>query len=741
VNSTATAAQLLQIRLRLRPELRCRLQTLGRESYYQIEDPLTRRFYRLGRREWELARRMNGQSTLGEILEQLQRLATRDVADRSEGGLGSDEAVPITGPAAVLFPADAVKLARWLVQSQLATVSGRLTHPMLIRSPRPRATPAWLNPAFMRVPLFNPDALLTRMLPWLSWTLRPEAVVVWCAVMLAALYQVGTRWSRFTAPIATILAPGNWFYLLLAWIALKAVHELYHGLVCKRYGGQVPVCGIALILFSPVAFVDVTSTWRFRAKWHRVYTAAGGMYAELFVAAILTLVWARTDSAWMSQICHNVILMASVSTMLFNGNFLMRFDGYYIFSDLLNLQNLYGRGQQYVRGLARRHLLGLRSESHLAGGIKGTVVKIYGVASLVWRLVFYVGIVLTAATMFRGAGIIISLLIGTLWIVMPTAKFVVYVANYRGAEQPNRRRFAIICSSGLVAAALLCCLPWPGGVVTTGVVDYEPIASIRTETPGFVQTLHVNSGQSVQPGTPLASITNPETETELSGVEFSARQAEIRARMLQDEDDVSGYQVEKKHLESLTEQQRELAQKVAALQLSAPMHGRVIGRDLHRLQGQYVAAGTEILAIGDDAQKSILVAVPQKDIDFFLKQLGTRPRVRVAGRGRLTGAAVLVKVDPRASQQLPHPALAAANGGPLPVTVGSDESAAAEVPSARLVEPHFRATIALSAEQACELRAGELARVRLTSRGESVGGHLWSVVDAWIRYKLKPRAG
>ena len=111
---------------------------------------------------------------------------------------------------------------------------------------------------------------------------------------------------------------------------MKAIHEFYHGLICKRHGGQVPVCGIALILFSPVAFVDVTSSWKFRSKWQRIYTAAGGMYAELFVASLTALLWANSDDGLLSQICHNVIVMASVSTLLFNGNFLMRFDGYYI---------------------------------------------------------------------------------------------------------------------------------------------------------------------------------------------------------------------------------------------------------------------------------------------------------------------------------------------------------------------------------------------------------------------------
>jgi putative peptide zinc metalloprotease protein len=716
VKTDSSIAQLLQVRLQLRPELRCTLQTSGRTSYCQLEDPLTRRFYRLGLREWELARRMDGQRMLGEILQHIEQ----------------------TGPGQSLSPADAIRLTQWLVQIQLANVVGRLTHPLLGRSQRPRSMPAWLNPVFLRIPLFNPDPLLSRSLPWLNWTLSPPAVAMWCFICLIAFWQVVMQWSQFVAPITSILAPGNWLYLLLAWASLKAIHEFYHGLACKRFGGHVPACGIALILFSPVAFVDVTSSWRFRSKWQRIFTAAAGMYAELFVASVTTLIWSQTDEGLLRQICHNVIFMASVSTLLFNSNFLMRFDGYYIFSDLLDLQNLYGSGQQYIRYLARRYFLGIpTSASHLVG-IKGNVVRAYGIAALCWRMLFYVGVMLTAAHMFRGAGIIISLLVCVGWILLPAARFVQYVIHGRGTDRPNRRRVAGIIAAAVASLVGLALLPWPGGVVTTGVVDYEPLAWVRAESPGFVRILHVRPGQEVRAGAPLLTVDNPRTQLDLSDVDVSIKQAEIRGRMLQGEDDYASLQVEQKHVESLNEQRSELAEKVARLRITAPIDGRVIGRELNVLQDQYLQTGQEVLAIGSEAYKSIVVAVPQEDVEFFLKQVGAEPRVRVRGRWQAIRTARLDKVDPRATDQPPHAALSAANGGPLPVassTVHSSDTSDAAAP--RLLEPHFRATIWLPRDIARELHAGQLARVRLGSGGETIGAHVQSLIENWVRRKLQ----
>jgi hypothetical protein len=250
----------------------------------------------------------------------------------------------------------------------------------------------------------------------------------------------------------------------------------------------------------------------------------------------------------------------------------------------------------------------------------------------------------------------------------------------------------------------------------------------------------VKAGQPVRAGDPLLTIRNPRTAIDLSDVEISIQQSEIRGRMWHGEDDYTAQQVEQKQRESLEEQRRELADKAAALRVMAPMTGRVIGRELDWLQERYLQTGEEILAIGSEARKSIVVAVPQRDVEFFLKQLGTTPRVRVRGRDRRIHGAQLVKLDPRASDLPPHPALAAPHGGPLSVTMAGGQAAdAAGGSMTKLVEPHFRATIALPEAEARALRAGQLARVRIGTVGETVGGHLRKWIESWVHRKLRDR--
>ena len=715
MSTSSPLDDLLSVRLCLRPDVRCAIHESGGDAYYQLEDPLTSNFYRLGVREWSLARRLDGSRTLGELVE----------AQSSED------------PGNCLSVEEALGLGRWLAHTQLAT-HGDAKHPLFAR---PAATagrmPAWMNPAFLRLPLGNPDRLISLASPWMLWSVSPIAVVVWLAALIGGMYQIGLQWERFREPMQTVLAPDNWIQLIFVWVVLKVIHEFFHGLVCKKYGGRIPSCGLMFILFSPVAYVDVTSSWKFRSKWHRIFTAAAGMYSELFIAAIAAFVWASTDQPLLSQTCYNVMMTAGVSTLLFNGNFLMRFDGYYILSDLLGLQNLYSGGQQFVQSLCRKYFFGLPTKS-VAASRYLWFVKLYGVASLIWRISFYIGILLTASTMFRGAGVVISAMIGAAWIGLPAIRLVAFLVCGRGNERPSLLRFSCaIGTIGIVLAAALA-LPWPSGIAANGVVEYEPLAIVRSSADGFLRNWHVNSGDVVKPGQPLAVIENPQTEFELADVQGRIERSEIEMMVLRDEKKYESLASKARDLEALRDERSELADKVQALKVVAPSGGRVIVRDQDSLVNQYVDSGETVLSVGQEDRKAVVVLVAQKDVDFFLKQRGSTPSVRIKGRMQRIDDARLTKVNPRATRTLRHPALAAPNGGPLavvPQPTSGDEPATSDF---KLVEPHFTAVVSLSRSQSSDLRAGELARVRIGAAGETVGAHLWAVADRWIRRRLSP---
>ena len=378
-----------------------------------------------------------------------------------------------------------------------------------------------MSPLSIQVPLLHPDRYLEQVRPWLSWCFSFPAVLLWCLAIGWAVRDLVIHSDRLSDASAGVLAVGNWLWLALAWLVLKTLHECGHAVACKRLGGEVREAGVIFILLAPLAYVDVTSTWRLQSKWARIQVAASGMYVELFFAAVATLVWARAPLGVLHNVCFNVMTTASVMTVLFNANPLMRFDGYYILSDLLELPNLYSQGQQYVASLVRRLLFGIRSQFAKPAGWRGGFVRGYGIASLGWRYSVFGGLVLTAATILEGAGIVLSGLAIVLWIGSGARRFVHLVRDPSIHAIEWTR--CIVVASGAIAlvGAGLVAIPWPGTVVAPAIVRYASESIVRTESDGFVQDVRVSSGQQVAAGEVLVALTNRDLEHELADLKLA----------------------------------------------------------------------------------------------------------------------------------------------------------------------------------------------------------------------------
>ncbi|MCA9197780.1 MAG: biotin/lipoyl-binding protein [Planctomycetales bacterium] len=700
-NPTNVASDPMLMKVQLRRDLRGSLQKSGGKSFYLLEDPLAGKFYRIGVSEWKFASLLNGRLTLRE--------ATALYAATCEPTLGAS---------------DLVSLAKWLLSSQLATVTGGPIDQTEVSAAKPAAK-SWLsNPLFVRIPLFNPDRLISTLLPYLSFTLTRAAFLIWLVVCSFGLGAILFNWRPFSATFSTVLAPDNWLYLFLVWFCLKIVHELYHGLICKKYGGDVPRCGVMFIMFSPVAFVDVTSSWRFRSKWQRIYTSAGGMYCEFFIAAIAAVVWASTEPGFVNQLCHNIVISASLSTLLFNGNFLMRFDGYYIVTDLLEIQNLYTKGQQFLRHVVRHYLLGVPSQFSLDREPHPRLIQVYSFASLIWRIFFYFGILTVAATMFQGAGVVLAVVTGVAWFFRPGVTFLLYLIKGSPQEQPNRLRFAAIMAGVLASAGAVSAMPWPGGVSVPGVVDYSPIQVVwAPDKGGFVRKVLVKPGDIVEVGDTLLVLENKDLDLELA-----QKQAE---RVAVETQEGPAYPKSKK-LAVLDKQIFDLQQRVSALKVQAPVSGVVIGRNLDSLIGRFVSKEA-LLSIGDESSKQVILSAPQRDELCLRSSVGQEVNyIRAKGRFDVIDGATVATVDPKAQTSVPHEALAAPNGGPLTVESGKDGHVA-------LLKPRCTARVKLSAESTSKLLAGELVRVRLDASHLSTGKFIYLRFQEWLRWKADPR--
>jgi len=698
----------------LRVDLSFRPHVFGRKTYYIVEDPLSVRFYRIGLVEYTFMSLLDGRATLGEVLRATQAAL----------------------PEREFTPADAVAIGQWVVRNGLAqdqSIGADEVAAHRSAGSTARRTGRRMSPLSVQLPLCYPDRLLERLCPWIGWCFSFPALLCWCFTIGWAVRDLITQGARLSAASSHVLAVGNWFWLAAAWVVLKVLHECGHAVACKRRGGEVREAGVIFILMAPLAYVDVTSTWRLRSKWARIEVAAAGMYVELLLAAVATLVWARVSPGVVSNVCFNIMTTASVMTVLFNANPLMRFDGYYILSDLLELPNLYARGQQSVARVVRRVLFGVAAQGLAARGWVGVFVPCYGLAAQVWRIVVFVGLVLTAATLLEGAGIVLSGLAVMLWGLSVVRRLA------RLARDPalNAARWARAATvAGSMTALLLAALavfPWPGSVVAPAVICYEPETIVRTESDGFVEDIRVENAQFVQAGDVLAVLTNQELEQDRALLELAIKESQLKRRIHQQQQELAKAQAEEETLRVLESRLADKQQQVAQLVVRAPCAGQVIGRNLQALEGRYLERGSDLLAIGNEASKAVRMSIAQQDIDAFRTRVGSRLRAYLSGVPTLH--APLTKIEPRASAVPWDGALCANHGGTLPVRQADSTLQSAGQAQFEFLAPRFTASMPLDPADSARVWAGQRVLVSVHPC-ESVGRHLYHTLLTWADRKL-----
>jgi putative peptide zinc metalloprotease protein len=702
--------------LKLRSDLVIAARNSGEWSGYFIEDPLRAKFFRLGIAEHAVLSRLDGKTTIAEAC--------------------GDAALQVGVTA--LSEHGSLALCRWALEAQLVQPVDRDETARLTKQAKRAAklkVQAAINPLCARLPIVDPSRVVDRLTPRLDWVFNRPALLVWCVAMIYAIYLIASEYESFARSADVIFSRENWWLLAAAWLGLKVVHEAAHAVACRKFGGSVSQAGVFLLLLVPVPYVDVTSAWRFTDKWQRIIVAAAGMYVELFLAAVATFVWASSTNAETRCVAQSVIAMAAVATLLVNGNPLMRFDGYYILSDWLEIPNLSALGNQRLIGIVERWSLGTRRASNLTPRQR-RIVTIYAVLSLLWRAFVYITIVLALGALVARWHLAAGYL--------AVSAFAVWFA-YRGfqgirrlvatAQPLSPRRLAAVGSCGLVVAGLV--IAWllsPAAIRAHAIVEYAPLVVVRAGAAGFVEEVLVADGQWIPEGHEIARLSNDELRIRLRDAELEIQQSQMRLRLHRQAEEHAKEQAETAKLHALQRKRDEITQQAKALVVKAPSAGQVVARDLDSLVGRYLAKGDVVAIVGDPRAKELIVAVPDYDAEAVLHH--ETKSVSVRAGDSVTGAfqARLASVEPRATMQPPHEALSSSAGGPLAVRSRDDGDDSDQ--DDELVQGCFKARVALTAEQSESLHAGQFAIVRFTADEQSVAERLFSSLSRFVDERL-----
>lgn len=706
-----STVDLTRTRLKLNDDVTFTPHVYADETFYHVDQSSRSQFFRIGYTEYVFVSLLDGTTTFAQALALTARACGADA-------LGQPQALT---------------LYSWLLEQKLARIVDDAARGHHASEKKSAAT--WLqklNPFWIRLPLGQPDGVLKSIEPAVGWLFSPLATLLGLILMLAAGVQLAADWRIFSAAASGVFATDNWFWLLVAWIGLKCVHELAHGLVCQRYGGRVAETGVILAFFAPLAYVDVTSCWSFTSRWRRIHVAAAGMYVELLLASVAVFFWTRVDSLVMKHVLYNVIVMASVSTILFNANPLMKFDGYYILSDLLQQPNLYTQSSEAIQQLSARWIWGQSTSAPATRGRNRGVLLVYGIAAIVWRLLICFSMLIAASVLFHGAGVALVIAGAIAWFGLPLVKFGRMLIRLL-QQQPARLVRGVLVSSVLLGAAglFLFGLPAPFQTVAPGVVQLQDGRQVRTEVDGFIETVHVEAGQKVRRGDVLLTLRNDEIVNQVVDLELQIRQETIRRQSAMMELRSGDATVAMGNLRSLRQRLAQAKRRQQGLTIVAPTSGIVIERELATRLDTFVREGDELLVVDDGRSRRIWISLAEEDIETAGRLGNAMVPVRIGTRPVTAG--IVERVIPRASRKLPAPSLAATEGGPLAVRKSNrGEEAEAEM---ELTDHRFMAVIRLPENQLLPL--GERGYATLGSRDESLGRHLFRAGREWLERQLE----
>ncbi len=595
-----------------------------------------------------------------------------------------------------------------------------------------------MNLLFPRIPLWDPEPFLKRWIGAVSWMFGPVGIALWTVLVMTGGYFLIRRWDDLFSQAQGILDqdPGSLALLYLCFWGVKLCHEMGHGFTCKRFGmqsnsgGEVHTLGLMLLVFTPVPYVDASSSWAFRNKWHRIFVALGGMYVELAIAAVAAIVW----YFYSDPIAFNIIFVASVATILFNANPLLRFDGYYVLSDLLEIPNLAQRGKQYLYYLVKKYLFGVR-QARDPGHSRAERVWLlsYAVASFIYRVLISVAIILFIADKLFFLGMVMALGAIVGWVGVPLWKFTHYLST--SPELIRTRGRAMAWTGGFIAALVVGVgvIPFPDRDRAQAVVLPRSFAFVHVGTDGFVEGF-TPSGVKVTPSSQaLLRAENPQLLTERKVLEADYRLTATSLRQARTKELASANSLEQR-LGVLVRNMNRIDERLRELQLAAPIEGTWVAPDIDAVVGRYLPRGEKIgMIVSDD--DLIVRATPDQNVGPRVKYHVDRGdpvvvEMRVRGNPTIHLPGRITYIDNAGKRQLPSAALGYRAGGTLAVDPTDPEGR-------RTIESFFE--VHIDPDRANEfyamLRSGQTVVVRFEMPKKPLGEQWWRAIRQMIQQR------
>jgi len=637
------------LRIGLRASVSVRLHHYRDEAWHVYYDPSHNGFFRARPDTHRLILEITPERTLSAIW--------RDFVDQS----------PATAPG----QEDFFELISALYRANLIFIEGNVSETRLLEralKKKKKPLPARVSELlFYRIPLWDPEPFLQRN------EQRIKLVYSWPVILCACILfaWAGTEFvigaKRAFEQSSGILQANNLVSLFLATFFAHFFHELSHAALCKYFGGHVRTMGVMLLMFSPLPYADVSASWSFRSPWQRAMVGAAGMYADMIFCSISVIIWAYSPPGLVNELALNLMFVTAVYTFVFNINPLMRFDGYYILSDVTAIPNLHTAAKtQFDAGFRKLFLREPFKPNERVTPRRRMFLISFFICSFIYRNMVMIGIVLFVSDQYFGLGLLAAVALAYNSFVVPLIKLLKPLGNPQFMSK-HKVKLRIAFAGFLVLVGVICFVPLPHSRHLDGVVEAYQKTRIFIPYNGIVDQVLVQSGQVVSVGQVLVILTNPELTSKHIAAEQRLRGARLRADQAITRDSVELAAIQQE-IATIVASLSEMDEQAESLTLRATQDGIWTAQDIQFRTGSWMQRGAEIGRISDDGKyqfQAILQQNSAREIGLLDAQSVS---VKIEGARTATLDVTELKIIPYSRRDLPSAALTPLGGGSIAIS-------------------------------------------------------------------------
>lgn len=631
--------QLAKLCPKLRSHIRISRQLFRGQRWYVLRDETTGKHLRISAAAFDLVGRFDGHLTVSTIYAYLQE---------NETELDQQAVISVISNLHSLGALQGVtnKTAAQLIQEQHQRRGAN-------------RWAKWLNPLVIRIPLLDPDPLLEKLSPYCRCLFSRSAVLLWLVTVMLGVVVLLSHLTEVADEFRNeVQKPQNLILLWLLYPLLKVIHELAHGVCVKNWGGEVHEMGITFLVFAPVPYVDASASTSFPSKQKRIIVSIAGIAVELLAAALAIMAWALVEDGLLRDCAFGIFLIGAVSSLLFNANPLLKFDGYYVLQDLLEIPNLYSRSLAYYRYLCKRHILGLHAaESPQTAPGEHKWFLIFGALSQVYRFALMLFIVVFLTSRFAILGAMLGAYALFQQFCLPLYRACTYLGKAPELSGIRRRSVLRVVAIALLLLIVPVLVPLPHSTRAQGVVWVPEQGEVFAGAAGFVQRVVVAPGTRVSSGQVLLELSNPSLIRDIAALE-----ADLQVLNINIASDTGQRHLLSNERAVLEERLAQRQKEKAALVVRANTDGIFVRAGYDIVAGRYYDRGEIIGQVVDSEQLIVRVVVPESK-SGSLHQGIKGASIRLAENPLYPIAAFVQQQTPAANHTLPSATLGVWGGG------------------------------------------------------------------------------